>query len=104
MKCVRSNVRVWIRAWFRGAVHKSFCQVEFVNVHGAPFALGPESTTGSVIYAEIDAKSNPHPELQLGLRGVLPSGQTVAEWMIPQIEQSAMNGVMPKLLPLKEGK
>lgn len=30
---------------------------------------------------------------------VLPSGQTVGQWMIPQVEQAYLTGQMPALLP-----
>ena len=31
---------------------------------------------------------------------VLPDGQTVAQWMLPQVERAYLNGTMPALLPL----
>ncbi len=34
---------------------------------------------------------------------VLPSGQTVGEWMSPQIEQAYKLGQMPPLLPMRAG-
>lgn len=34
---------------------------------------------------------------------VLPGGQTVGDWMGPQIEQAYLNGSPPKMLPMLEG-
>lgn len=34
---------------------------------------------------------------------VLPSGETVGEWMAPQIEQAYQSGRMPPLLPMRAG-
>ncbi len=34
---------------------------------------------------------------------MLPDGQTVGQYMVPQIEQSYLSGKMPKLLPGKTG-
>ena len=33
---------------------------------------------------------------------VLPSGQSVGEWLAPQVEQAYISGCMPALLPLME--
>ena len=33
---------------------------------------------------------------------VLPSGQSVGEWLVPQVEQAYISGRMPALLPLME--
>ena len=30
---------------------------------------------------------------------VLPSGQTVGAWMVPQVEKAYVNGAMPPMLP-----
>jgi hypothetical protein len=35
---------------------------------------------------------------------LLPDGQTVGDWMEPQIEQAYLNGKMPALLPMLEHK
>lgn len=35
---------------------------------------------------------------------VLPSGQTVGDFMKPQIEQAYLTGAVPKMLPMLEGK
>ena len=34
---------------------------------------------------------------------VLPSGETVSDFMKPQIEQAYINGTVPKMLPMLEG-
>ena len=34
---------------------------------------------------------------------VLPGGQTVGDFMKPQIEQAYLSGAVPKLLPMLEG-
>ena len=33
---------------------------------------------------------------------VLPNGNTVSQWLIPQISSAYENGAMPKLLPMPE--
>ncbi len=50
---------------------------------------------------EVESEISTFEEAFMG-KIVLPDGQTVADWIMPQIEQAYVSGNMPKMLPAPE--